>query len=259
MEADAVGEQQGRGAGAARLWAIVSLAAGLALAVVLVVFLVRNGVYLVLGLVGLALCVVGGWWVVAERMPRRAIGFVFLVVGAAAQVVALLRAGNEDLASVVLFVIALALLAVAVTAARAALAADLRRSAAAAVHHAPRPEHAVLLCNPWSGGGKVEKFELVSHANALGVETVLLDHGLDLEALARGAVADGADCLGMAGGDGSQALVASIAVEHDLPFVCVSAGHATISPSTWASTGAIRGRASMPSPTRWSDAWTTPP
>jgi diacylglycerol kinase family enzyme len=28
----------------------------------------------------------------------------------------------------------------------------------------------------------------------------------------------------MAGGDGSQALVASIAVEHDIPFVCVSAG-----------------------------------
>ena len=28
----------------------------------------------------------------------------------------------------------------------------------------------------------------------------------------------------MAGGDGSQALVASIAIEHDLPFVCVSAG-----------------------------------
>jgi diacylglycerol kinase family enzyme len=37
-------------------------------------------------------------------------------------------------------------------------------------------------------------------------------------------VARGADCLGMAGGDGSQALVASIAVEHGLPFVCVSAG-----------------------------------
>ena len=37
-------------------------------------------------------------------------------------------------------------------------------------------------------------------------------------------MADGADCLGMAGGDGSQALVASIAVENDLPFVCVSAG-----------------------------------
>ena len=52
----------------------------------------------------------------------------------------------------------------------------------------------------------------------------MLDQGLDLEQLARDAIAHGADCLGMAGGDGSQALVASIAVEHDLPFVCVSAG-----------------------------------
>jgi diacylglycerol kinase family enzyme len=55
-------------------------------------------------------------------------------------------------------------------------------------------------------------------------ETVLLDHGLDLEQLARDAIAAGADCLGMAGGDGSQALVASIAIEHDIPFVCVTAG-----------------------------------
>jgi diacylglycerol kinase family enzyme len=52
----------------------------------------------------------------------------------------------------------------------------------------------------------------------------MLQQGLDLEQLARDAVARGADCLGMAGGDGSQALVASIAVQHDLPFVCVSAG-----------------------------------
>ena len=86
------------------------------------------------------------------------------------------------------------------------------------------PRRPVLLCNPWSGGGKVERFGLVEAAGDLGVEVVLLDHGLDLEQLARGAVADGADCLGMAGGDGSQALVASIAVEHGLPFVCISAG-----------------------------------
>ncbi|CAN5497743.1 diacylglycerol kinase family protein [soil metagenome] len=82
----------------------------------------------------------------------------------------------------------------------------------------------MLLCNPWSGGGKVEKFGLVELAGELGVEVVMLDHGLDLEQLARDAVARGADCLGMAGGDGSQALVASIAIEHGLPFVCVSAG-----------------------------------
>ena len=82
----------------------------------------------------------------------------------------------------------------------------------------------MLICNPWSGGGKVEKFGLVDLAKSLGVETVLLDRGLDLEQLARDAIERGADCLGMAGGDGSQALVASIAIEHDIPFVCVSAG-----------------------------------
>ena len=90
--------------------------------------------------------------------------------------------------------------------------------------HAAKPRHPVLICNPWSGGGKVSKFGLVDLAHDLGVETVMLDHGLDLEQLARDAISRGADCLGMAGGDGSQALVASIAVEHDLPFVCVTAG-----------------------------------
>jgi diacylglycerol kinase family enzyme len=84
--------------------------------------------------------------------------------------------------------------------------------------------HPVLICNPWSGGGKVARFGLAELAEDLGVEVVMLDKGLDLEQLARDAIARGADCLGMAGGDGSQALVASIAIEHDLPFVCVSAG-----------------------------------
>jgi diacylglycerol kinase family enzyme len=104
------------------------------------------------------------------------------------------------------------------------MAANLRTFAAARIHRVRRPTSAVLLCNPWSGGGKVEKFGLVELATSLGVETVMLDDGLDLAELAREAIARGADCLGMAGGDGSQALVASIAVEHDLPFVCVAAG-----------------------------------
>jgi len=87
-----------------------------------------------------------------------------------------------------------------------------------------RPRKPVLLCNPWSGGGKVARFGLAEIAAEMGVETVFLDHGLDLAVLARDAIARGADCLGMAGGDGSQALVASICHEHDIPFVCISAG-----------------------------------
>ena len=120
-------------------------------------------------------------------------------------------------------VLVAALLAITLVCARAAMVRDLHQLDIHVRAGGP-PRHPVLLCNPWSGGGKVEQFGLVPLARDLGVETVMLDHGLDLEQLARDAVARGADCLGMAGGDGSQALVASIAVEHALPFVCVSAG-----------------------------------
>lgn len=87
-----------------------------------------------------------------------------------------------------------------------------------------QPKRPVMLCNPRSGDGKVEKFGLRRMAADLGVEVVVLEKGFDLAQLAREAIARGADCLGMAGGDGSQALVASVALEHDIPFVCISAG-----------------------------------
>jgi diacylglycerol kinase family enzyme len=207
-----------------RALATLSLAAVVLLVVALILFLVRNGLYVAMGAVGLALGVAGGWWAITKRPPRRWLGVIGAILGAAILVSALLLAGHEDWESLVRALICLALLGVAVLAARAAFAASLRSGAVGRVHRATRPAHPVLLCNPWSGGGKVEKFGLVELASSLGVETVMLDHGLDLAQLARDAIARGADCLGMAGGDGSQALVASIAVEHDLPFVCVTAG-----------------------------------
>jgi diacylglycerol kinase family enzyme len=80
--------------------------------------------------------------------------------------------------------------------------------------------------NPRSGGGKVGKFDLVTKAAARGADVALLEGPgvVDVAALARRAVADGADLLGVAGGDGTQALVAAIATEHGLPFVVLSAG-----------------------------------
>jgi diacylglycerol kinase family enzyme len=47
---------------------------------------------------------------------------------------------------------------------------------------------------------------------------------VDVAELAQRAVAHGADLLGVAGGDGTQALVAGVAAEHDLPFLVISAG-----------------------------------
>ena len=207
-----------------RVLAILALAADLLLLVALLAFLLNNGGMLVVALVGLALAVSGGWWMVTEQMPRRGFGIAGLVAGFALIVVAIFHAATTSDQPFLRIAVVAVLFAVAGVTARAALVPDLHALDVLLVDNRWRPKHPVLICNPWSGGGKVEKFRLLERARELGVETVLLDHGLDLEQLARDAIARGADCLGMAGGDGSQALVASIAIEHDIPFVCVTAG-----------------------------------
>jgi diacylglycerol kinase family enzyme len=89
---------------------------------------------------------------------------------------------------------------------------------------APSPRHPVLFINPWSGDGRAGRVGLRGEAEQRGFEVVELGAGDELEELVRAAVGRGADGLAMAGGDGSQALVAAIAAEHDLPYACIPSG-----------------------------------
>jgi diacylglycerol kinase family enzyme len=86
------------------------------------------------------------------------------------------------------------------------------------------PVHPVLIVNARSGGGKAVRNDLVTECQARDIEAIQFEPGDDLAALAAAAIGNGADALGMAGGDGSQALVAGVAAEHDIPYVCVPAG-----------------------------------
>ena len=90
----------------------------------------------------------------------------------------------------------------------------------------PPARHPYLIMNPKSGGGKVEKFDLKRKAEDLGADVFLIGgpEPVDVAQVAREAVAQGADLLGVAGGDGTQALVAGVAAEHGLPFVVITAG-----------------------------------
>ena len=204
--------------------AVLSLVAGALVVVAVVAVAARNLELLVVGLVGVALAVTGGWWAVTERPPRRFIGIGAVILGLIVIGVEVHRATAVGDHPLVRALVVVALAGVTLVAARVALAQLLHERGRRLPRVVQVPKRPVLLCNPWSGGGKVAKFGLVELAESLGVEVVMLAEGLDLEQLARDAVARGADCLGMAGGDGSQALVASIAIEHDLPFVLVSAG-----------------------------------
>ena len=141
---------------------------------------------------------------------------MWLVAGAALAVAAIVVALSDGLE-----------LDTAVAAACLAASLPLAKRAFRAHGHlepAARPTRPVVIWNPKSGGGKALAANLAEEARARGITPVELRPGDDLIALVRTAVADGADGLAAAGGDGTQALVASIAAEHDLPFACIPAG-----------------------------------
>lgn len=88
----------------------------------------------------------------------------------------------------------------------------------------PPARKPVLLVNPQSGGGKAKDLNLVERAAESGIETHTFGPGADLEDLARAALAEGADVIGVAGGDGSQALVAELVSRAGVQMVCVPSG-----------------------------------
>jgi diacylglycerol kinase family enzyme len=169
----------------------------------------------------LVIVAIGAWLALAHRGAVRVLGMVLVVGAVVATAVLTIRA---NLLWVV--VVSAALLVLSAIAGRAALRRGVLapyRAVELAVEPASRP---FLIMNPRSGGGKVVRFGLREKAESLGAEVVVLEGPgmVDVAQLARDAVADGADLLGVAGGDGTQALVAAVAAEHDVPLLVISAG-----------------------------------
>jgi diacylglycerol kinase family enzyme len=172
------------------------------------------------GVVGLALTAAGVWWALTNKGVVR---WLAIAVAVLAPLVVLVLYTSRGLLWVVL--VAFGLLAVAMAAGRAALAREAVPERMRE-YDVPPPQRPYLIMNPRSGGGKVGTFGLKEKAEALGATVALLEGPgtVDVGALARQAVANGADLLGVAGGDGTQALVAGIAAEHNLPLLVISAG-----------------------------------
>ena len=204
-----------------RLSAVVALISGVAALIAVLAFTIDSFWNLLIALIGAAVVVTGGWYVVANRGTRRFVAALVAALGVVLVVLGLVGAGSGLLQ---LFVAGV-LMAVSIVFAQHATkrrptsvtAADL------AAPHQPA-KNPVLIMNPWSGGGKVDRFNLVQECRDRGIEPVVLAKGDDLIELAEDAIARGADVIGMAGGDGSQALVATVAMRHGVPHVVIPAG-----------------------------------
>jgi diacylglycerol kinase family enzyme len=185
-----------------------------------------------------ALTVVAAIYSALVNFPRGLVLAALLIGAASAAWYGLLRRGSPRVialgvagllaaAAVLIVIIDSGVLDLALIGAGAL--ATIAATKAAFVVRVPLPSAAdparpVLFFNPKSGGGKAEQFKLADEARAREIEPIELTPGSDLEQLVREAVAAGADALAMAGGDGSQAVVAAIAAEHGLPYACIPAG-----------------------------------
>jgi diacylglycerol kinase family enzyme len=167
------------------------------------------------GLIVLALVLIALVAACQGALRRGAARAVGLGVAVAALAIALgLLVGRDPVRTIIAVAAAVAALA----AARAAFTTHVKLPLAA------RPKRPVLIFNPRSGGGKASRFALAQEARRRGIEPVELAPGTDLSKLVEDALAGGADAIAMAGGDGSQALVAAAAARAGIPYACIPAG-----------------------------------
>jgi hypothetical protein len=193
-----VGDAPGTPARGQRWLARLAFAAALAaVAVLLLAGGLKSLTALLLGFAGLAIVCVAAWWFLAHRGLARWLAGVLLVAAPLALIAAYVAAGL--LWEIVL---SAALAVAAVAAARAALSGGRLLGTSREDVAVPQRQPFVIM-NPRSGGGKVGKFGLEDKAAALGAEVALLEGPgvVDVAAMARQAVDDGADLLGVAGGD----------------------------------------------------------
>jgi diacylglycerol kinase family enzyme len=204
---------------ASALAALASLAAS---AVLTLLGIAAHLADTLLALTGVLVCVIACWYLVSRRGVIQITALIVAVAALAAVLTGLAFAGI----SIWRLALVAVLLVVSAVCARHALRKTPKalRSAASHRRRAGRPWHPVLIMNLKSGGGKAERFHLAQECRQRGIETVILRPGDDLRRLAEDAIARGADVIGMAGGDGSQALVAAAAARRGVPYVCVPAG-----------------------------------
>jgi diacylglycerol kinase family enzyme len=196
-----------------------AIAVSLATLVALVAFTARDPLYVLVSVLAGALSI-SALWIAATNRRFRWIAAIAALLLVATAIASLVAAGRGAVA------VAISVFGIGVSSVLGTLALrwEVRQALAKRWHEVPPTRHGVVLMNLRSGDGEVSRLHLPDEARRRGVEPVVLEAGGDLRLLAEAAVARGADALGMAGGDGSQAVVAAVAAKYGLPFVCVPAG-----------------------------------
>ena len=172
----------------------------------------------------LVVVAVGGAWVaLTTTKARRAMAMIVALAAVVALIISTFNAEGYRVLSAAARIVALV---VAVALAKYALGTTVGALKQSETEGTPVPAatQGVLFMNLKSGGGKAERFRLVDECTRRGIQPVVLEPGQDWLQVVREVAASGVDVIGMAGGDGSQAMVGTVAAEMGLPMVVVPAG-----------------------------------
>jgi diacylglycerol kinase family enzyme len=207
-----------------RLAAVAAIVIVLVVAVVTLVRILADPLRVLLELLLLTIACGAGWIALTRTGPRRVVATVVVLAALVGIVLSILHAEGRFIISLL---VRAGALAGAVALADYALGSSITALKASETPGTPVPPagRGVLFMNLKSGGGKAERFHLVDECRRRGIDPVVLEPGTDwLETVRERAANGDVDVLGMAGGDGSQAMVGAVAAELGLPMVVVPAG-----------------------------------
>jgi diacylglycerol kinase family enzyme len=203
--------------------AVVALLAPVAMAVLVAVALVGDLAIAALAVALVLVASAAAWVALTTHGARRTASWALAAL-ACAGLIAVVVSNWQGVLVLLALLLALAIFGAAARYALGRTAETAAHTLGQATTRVGAASSAALIINLKSGGGKAERFHLADEARRRDVEPIVLQPGDDLLDLAERAIGRGAEVLGMAGGDGSQALVATVASQRDVAHVCVPAG-----------------------------------
>ncbi|HET9173950.1 MAG TPA: diacylglycerol kinase family protein [Candidatus Saccharimonadales bacterium] len=210
-----------------RWWLVSSLAVALyGLMVAVLLILIAHNILIALCIVFTILLIGYALWLaIIGRGKRQVFGWVLLIASSAAIsiefAIFLSDAGNRR-TTALLAILSSVYIALALVLRRAYWHEKRRRqivAGATAQFHNP-----FLIVNPKSGNGRAIRTNVPQLAAKQGITVLVMQADDDVATLARNAIAQGADVLGISGGDGSIGAVAQEALKHDVPMVVLPGG-----------------------------------
>jgi diacylglycerol kinase family enzyme len=195
------------------------------LLVALCLWWLAHNILLAAALVVAAVCLAAGGWFLFTGSSKRVLeGYLAVITGILLALAAVLYSARvtDALGSIAAIV--------ALTGAYLILLSFLRKQYWSRARQQggrsgqPQFRMPFLIVNPKAGSGRAIRAHIPQRAEDMGVHVLLTQKDVNVETTARQAVAQGADVLGVSGGDGTLGAVAKVAIEHQLPIVVLPGG-----------------------------------